>query len=167
MEFVDHTGHIFSLPEWNSYPTGYEYEIGDYVFWLESQSTKHKLSINNFYILPIRIILESENSEVEISIKESDHFRLLGSSYIQSLIEKNKNVFEEIDIDDDMFKTTLTSNDLVNISNVEIEGKENTCCMSTFYIIGFSQEEGSWMTNILIHEKTDTHNIYCPITVGK
>lgn len=166
MEFVDHTGHIFSLPEWNSYPTGYEYEIGDYVFWLESQSTKHKLSINNFYILPIRIILESENSEVEISIKESDHFRLLGSSYIQSLIEKNKNVFEEIDIDDNMFKTTLTSNDLVNISNVEIEGKENTCCMSTFYIIGFSQEEGSWMTNILIHEKTDTHNIYCPITVG-
>lgn len=166
MEFVDKTGHIFSLPEWNSYTTGYEYEIGDYVFWLESQTTKHKLSVSNIYILPIRMILKSENSNVEISIKDSDHFRLLSSSYIQTMIESNKNVFEELDIDDDMFKMKLTNDDLVSISGIEIEGSETACCMSTFYIVGFSQEEGSWMTNILIHESNDITDTYCPITVG-
>ena len=31
MEFVDNTGHIFSLPSYNEKPIGYEYEEYSYV----------------------------------------------------------------------------------------------------------------------------------------
>ena len=46
MEFIDHTGHIYSLKDWQNEPIGYEYEIGNYVDWFTSDTTSHKLSID-------------------------------------------------------------------------------------------------------------------------
>ena len=57
MEFVDNTGHIFSLPSYNEKPIGYEYEEYSYVFWIDSNNTS-KLSVNNFYSKPIYALYE-------------------------------------------------------------------------------------------------------------
>jgi hypothetical protein len=39
MDFIDKTGHIFSLDEYASYPEGYLYNENKYVFWMESNYT--------------------------------------------------------------------------------------------------------------------------------
>ena len=36
MQFIDHTGHIFSLPSYKSNPIGYEYDMNEYIFWVDS-----------------------------------------------------------------------------------------------------------------------------------
>lgn len=56
MEFIDHTGHIFTIDSTFSKPIGYEDRVGDYIFWLESPYSE-KLSIDNYYIKPIRLLL--------------------------------------------------------------------------------------------------------------
>ena len=63
MEFIDSTGHIFSLTSFNSYPTGYEYETFDYVFYLEDEYVR-RLSVNNFYIKPIRALLHKDSGNI-------------------------------------------------------------------------------------------------------
>lgn len=161
MEFIDHTGHVFSLEEWSSYPVGYEYEIGDYVFWIESSHSSHTLSTSNYYILPIRMIVDPKE-EVSVTIKDSDKFMLLGSSYIQSLIEKNESVFDVVDIDTSEFNTTLSASDLSIIDSIEVEGRAEKVSIATFYVISRSIEEGTWMTDVLIQNG----DAYCPITVG-
>ncbi len=164
MEFIDHTGHIFSQTDWTSYPVGYEYEIGNYVFWIESSLTSHTLSTDNYYILPIRFILSSNRVEnIKVSIKESDKFRLIGSSYIQKMIESSKGVFDTIDISQESFQTELKNEDLSIIDGVEIEGREGTVSIASFYVVSKSQEDGVWMTDIMIQEDED---VWCPITVG-
>ena len=52
MEFIDHTGHIFSLPDYSQFPVGYEYSENPYVFWL-SDNYSSQLSVDCFYIKPI------------------------------------------------------------------------------------------------------------------
>lgn len=160
MEFIDHTGHIFSLKDWASYPTGYEYVIGNYVFWLDSDVTSHKLSIGNYYILPIRFITKSDN--ISVTIKESSHFSLLSSSKVQKKIEQNKSLFDEIEIDESMFSDELTIEDLCIVDGISIEGRNDKVSIGTFYVVGLSNEEGTWMTDVLIQD----NDIWCPITVG-
>ena len=57
MEFIDHNGHIFSLPSYKTYPVGYEYDEQPYIFWLNDNK---KLSTSNYYIKPIRFILDED-----------------------------------------------------------------------------------------------------------
>lgn len=162
MEFIDNTGHIFSIKEWQSYPIGYEYEIGDYIFWIDSSVSSHKLSIGNYYIRPIRFVAASDRFEV--SLKESAHFRLLSANSIQEKMERNKGFFDEISISEDMFVSSLNSDDLCIIDGIKANNTENTYTIATFYIVGYSTEEGTWMTDVMISNKDE--EIYCPITVG-
>lgn len=161
MEFIDHTGHVFSLEDWSTYPVGYEYEIGDYVFWVDSTLSSHTLSTSNYYILPIRFLVDPTES-VEVKMKDSDKFMLLSSSYIQSLIEKNESVFDAVDIDTSNLNTALSDSDLSIIDSIEVEGMEKKVSVATFYVITRSIEEGTWMTDILIQNG----DVWCPITVG-
>ena len=62
MNFIDHTGHIFSLPSYSNFPAGYEYDEQPYIFWLNESN---KLSVNNYYIKPIRILLDENLNENE------------------------------------------------------------------------------------------------------
>lgn len=162
MEFIDHTGHIFSMKDWSSYPVGYEYNINDYVFWLDSNVSSHKLSIKNFYIQPIRFIASSIDANISIKLKESDKFALLSASKIQEKIENNESIFDEITIEDDLFSNELGQEDLCLIDNISIDGRKEKCTIGTFYIVGYSGDEGTWMTDVLINDD----DIYCPITVG-
>ena len=77
MEFIDNTGHIFSLTSFDSYPTGYEYETFDYVFYLEDEYVR-RLSVNNFYIKPIRALLHKDSGNLSsLSIKIDCGVRIL------------------------------------------------------------------------------------------
>lgn len=161
MEFIDHTGHIFSLPEYSSYPIGWEYNENDYIFWIESQSTQHKLSINNWYFLSIHFLIDDKVKDIKITLKDSDNFRLIGSSTISDKMKQNKNLFDEIELSERNFKTELSTKDIYIINNVKTD-TESTVSIGTFYIVGTSDEETTWITNLLIQ----VDDCYCPITAG-
>jgi hypothetical protein len=132
MEFIDSTGHIFSLDDYNSYPNGYEYNENQYIFWMENEYNS-KLSVNCFYIKPIRIIYDGKltnRDKIHISIKNSSNYSLLSSSKIQEIIESDSNFFNEnkyINLDENKHFTkdlynysslNETKNDLLLINNL-------------------------------------------------
>ena len=58
MEFIDHTGHIFSLQHFNNYPNGYNYDEQPYVFWLDDELNT-SLSVDCYYIKPIKMLISN------------------------------------------------------------------------------------------------------------
>lgn len=222
MEFIDHTGHIFSLPHYNNYPNGYQYDEQIYTFWMNDEYNNN-LSVGCYYIKPIKMLIDKktlnndELGDVTIQIESSNVFRLLSPLSVQNKIQNNsiENIFNDIEFNEGNFnngissdfKTILTSDDIVVVQNLkdkqyiykdksskksfkyvgdiftdpkgQIYGKldndeiiyltteETEYYLIPFYVIGFVKDEGSWMTNVLIHVKSkiDTE-IYCPIMVG-
>ena len=162
MEFIDHTGHIFSLTSYSSYPTGYEYKEFDYVFNVEDESAK-RLSIGNYYVRPIRVYLHDMPELINISL-DSSVFKLISSQKVQELLSESKELTFEIDEEDaDTITSRLIKDDLIFIeSDNEI--------ITYFYVICYSEEEAYWRTNILIHcqyaDEEGSYDEYCPISVG-
>ena len=115
MQFIDHTGHIFSLPSYKSNPIGYEYDMNEYIFWVDSEYGC-KLSIDNVYIKPIRILSDTPAKNISVHI-ESNVFKLLGSSKIHENMEKLDklgklhNYNDYIVLDDSDFLTSLSTQD--------------------------------------------------------
>ena len=155
MKFLDHTGHIFELPSYDIYPTGYEYETFDYTFNFEDDYNA-RLSINNYYIKPIRFIVEEGYNDIEI-ISDSNVFGLLSSKIIQEKIKESGLVFE---IDEDIFSNHLTTDDFIYIKEDDLEG------MVWFYGIVYTNEPVTWSSNIMIHVNYDDRDIYCPICLA-
>lgn len=160
MEFIDKTGHIFSLQSFDSYPTGYEYETFDYIFYLEDEYVK-RLSVNNFYIKPIRCLIDKNNGKLtSLSINiDSGVFKLIGSKTIQQ--QTAKGIFNiEFDENDSEFNTSLTLDDIYVI-------EDDSSTLITFYVIGMATSPATWTSNILIDTVYDNdEHEYCPITVG-
>lgn len=164
MEFINNTGHIFSLQSYDTYPTGYEYETFDYIFYIEDDYAK-SLSVNNFYIKPIRVLLDRDNGDIQsLSIKiDSSIFKLIGSNIIQDKI-KTGGFNIEFDENDESFKAELTKDDILILN-------DDAYNLVTFYVICMSPEPATWTSNILIDVtyntgKTNEKHEYCPITVG-
>lgn len=156
MNFIDNYGHIFSLPSHSIEPIGYEYEENPYIFWIDDKKD-NKLSINNYYVKVINLLLSKEDiTNIEITVK-SKVFYLLNSKQINNLLSKNKRLDEYIVLQEKDFSQSLHSEDLVYIP------VENDFYIVPLYIIGNSREEGSWYTNVLIN--IDNHE-YTYITVG-
>lgn len=168
MEFIDHTGHFFTQKSYNEYPTAYEFETLPYVFWLNAQYTKN-LSIDNYYMLPIRPLIEKERyGEIKsISIKsQSNIFKLVASQRIQNELNnqnksnEKKSLTIELSENSNDLKDELDKDDILLI-------KDDKFIMLPFYIIGNSQYEGTFTTTILIHISfEDNIELYCPITIG-
>ena len=171
MEFVDNTGHIFSLPSFNQKPIGYEYEENDYVFWLNDK-LEYRLSINNYYVKPIYFIYQSDHTEdldIKIYFNNSNVFKLLSPINIQEKISSLESLddFIEFNDDSDIIKSELTNDDLYVISTKETLGNtEYDFSLFPIYVIGLSEEEGSWLSNLMIYINDDGEETWCPITVG-
>ena len=151
MEFVDNTGHIFSLPSYSEKPIGYEYEEYSYVFWLDSDNTS-KLSVNNFYSKPIYALYELNKNfdirdleddynsvlDIEIYVNNSNVYKLISSRELQKSISKDNfkltdyvdlNMFESITNGNTIeynekysfLKEKLTNEDLYCIKTEEIK----------------------------------------------
>ena len=105
MNFIDHTGHIFSLESYSMQPIGYEYDENKYIFWFDTEYG-YKLSVNNYYFKPIRCLLpiSDETTEVQFSVESNSKvFKLFGSKQIQQLLETKNDYKENINIDEDDF----------------------------------------------------------------
>ena len=66
MQFIDHTGHIFSMPSYSMNPIGYEYEETNYIFWIDSEYSS-KLSVDTYYMKPIRVLVKYVEPEPVIT----------------------------------------------------------------------------------------------------
>ena len=171
MEFVDNTGHIFSLPSFNQKPIGYEYEENDYVFWLNDK-LEYRLSINNYYVKPIYFIYQNnhpEDLDIKIYFNNSNVFKLLSPISIQEKISSLESLddFIEFNDDSDIIKSELTNDDLYVISTKETLGNtEYDFSLFPIYVIGLSEEEGTWLSNLMIYINDDGEETWCPITIG-
>ena len=130
MEFIDRTGHIFSLPHYSSNPIGYEFDENPYVFWFDNMFGPN-LSVDCYYIKPIKLLLPIENereiSKLTISIDKSNHFRLIGSNTIHNKIQENKSFVEAIEIDDFGTKDSLSNKGDIkySLNKTDIDFVEN------------------------------------------
>lgn len=195
MEFIDNTGHIFSLKSYNEKPIGYEYNENPYIFWIDSNTSK--LSINNYYSRPIyalylldrnydidKELSNDETSPVQISIdiENSNVYKLISSKlfneYILSGQYTNLNDYidlGEVDTESSYLKSSLTNKDLFVIktnesinNNDKLNPAEFEYLLIPIYPIGCAKEEGIWITNIMIHIydiNTNKHE-WCPISIG-
>ena len=128
MEFIDNTGHIFSLPTYREEPIGYEFEENPYIFWVDSEQTS-RLSVGNFYARVINMLFEipervdSINDKYSFEISCDSHvFTLLNPTQIQNLIDETTSLFDTIDIVDsekDLRQQSLTNDDLYVIRTYE------------------------------------------------
>ena len=89
MQFIDNTGHIFYQQSYSELPIGYEYETNDYIFWIDDENyCGHKLSIDNYYIKPIRALVSNKVDKISIKI-DSKIFKLISSSSVQQKLSSN------------------------------------------------------------------------------
>ena len=159
MQFIDHTGHIFSLPSYKSNPIGYEYDMNEYIFWVDSEYGC-KLSIDNVYIKPIRILSDKTVKNISVHI-ESNVFKLLGSSKILENIEKLSNYNDYIVLSDSDFLTSLSTQDFDRPIEIDVT-EEHKGYIYTFYLVAYTSDIGTWNSTGLIQLDSD----YCPFTVG-
>lgn len=150
MNFVDHTGHIFEINDYTSYPIGFEYETTPYVFWFNGEY-QNNLSVKNYYVLPIRFIAENITS-IEITIDSSIY-----SFYKNLNIDNATGNNDILELDEINFVKTLSIDDINEIKINETQS------LFTFYIFAIAENEGTWLTNVLINIDNET---YCPITIG-
>lgn len=181
MNFLDRTGHIFALDSYDEYPIGYEYQETPYIFWFDTEHG-YKLSVNNYYFKPIRIVTRLFETipynNINIKIENSNKFFLIGSKIIEEkfmgINDINESIFlNESDIKNEL-NYSITINSLGdNIDFTEDENNDINGCIAvedngeyylitTFYAIVNSDEEGTWTTNIIINANEE----YCPITIG-
>lgn len=153
MKFIDNTGHIFEIKEYNINPIGYQYEISPYIFWIDSDYST-KLSINNWYVRPIRFLCASIN-DLNINL-ESDVFKLCNVNKL----------YDNCNINEYDFTNELKLTDVVITKNVITLNSQSTYNLITFYVFCKSENTGSVFTNIKIHIKDGESDIYCPITIG-
>lgn len=177
MEFIDRTGHIFSLQSYND-NIGWEYKDNDYIFWFDDVYTGGKLSINSYYIQQITPYINNinklgkNNSKIELDklkqIKiscKSDVFKLIPYNIINKSINNINNNSGAIDIDIIYGKTdNKTDNDVTtNLSEIIYNKDEfiidynNTDDINTindiifpFFVICTYNKPETVMTNILI-----------------
>lgn len=189
MNFLDHTGHIFSLQSYESFPSGYEYDEQPYIFWINDN---RKLSIKNYYIKPIRFVLNSDfpiNELLTLKVNiNSNYFKLLGSYHLNNFINQSKNIFDYLSISSEnkfwdgsnyetickeqkegyikfnLLKDELTEDDVVCITNLTENG--NTYSLITFYVVAYCESENVLLSNILISLESPYIKDYCPITIG-
>ena len=124
MNFIDHTGHIFSLESYEVEPIGYEYEENKYIFWFDSEYG-YKMSVNNYYFKPIRILvpITDDKTNVDVNIKSQDKslFKLMGSKQIQTLLAKNSDYKQNVIISESDFVYELNTEDVVIIHTIQEE----------------------------------------------
>lgn len=100
MNFIDRTGHIFSMQSYNEYPVGYEYEETPYIFWFDTEKGM-KLSVDNYYFKPIRIITrvkDGDDVNIKIYIEDSNKFYLIDSDVIEELLKDINTINDSISI---------------------------------------------------------------------
>ena len=119
MNFLDRTGHIFSLSSYDEYPIGYEYQENPYIFWFDTEKG-YKLSVDNYYFKPIRIVtrllnIDSEN-KINVKIENSDKFFIIGSKIIEEKLMNVSFINDPISLNETLIKNSKELNYCMNLS---------------------------------------------------
>lgn len=189
MEFLDNTGHIFTLASYSQKPIGHEYDENEYIFWV-NDPTENFLSINNYYMKPVYALIDLEkfgmvtqsnspkyyqkvnlDKELKITIEvNSNVYSLIGSTHVQEQVSASEHINDLVDLSDDSIKKQVLTNE--DLLFVKTEGSYNSnnvpFAIVPFYVLANSENEGVWLSNILIHVHgiEDEVDEYCSITVG-
>ena len=183
MDFLDNSGHIFSLPSYQEEPVGYEFEENKYIFWIDPINT-NTLSINNYYAKVINFVVYYDNDDsiafddlvnIEITLS-SNKFWFIKPDDIQNMINQKISINDFVHVSSDKLLSKLTNDDLIAVTlyddiNSFKTPRSNTAIIP-IYIVSTSEDEGSWISNILIHVSNKNDEIdsvdeeYCPISVG-
>lgn len=169
MNFIDHTGHTFTIKSYSFYPTGHEYVQPSYVFWLDGYVDGRKLSTANWYVKPIWITLNPNEYIDEIEIHSSkfwictyDKLRDLGLSNMSRLSDA-------VNIDEETIFSSFMHDNTYDMKDYTAHYSDNTIYVDQdtivfpLYVFGLSSEEGTFTTDIVLHSDADE---YCVITVG-
>ena len=176
MEFIDNTGHIFSLKSFDDNYINLDFKEQDYIFWLKDYS----VSVNNYYIKPIRFLIEYDLIEKSLDTfdleitNNSKFYKLIGPKYLQNKLENISNLSESITLDKNNFKDKLVLNDFYfdketfeleeNTENLIVYNNDSKFILFPFYVIGRSEIEGTFINNITIKYTYNTDKI---ITITK
>lgn len=153
MLFIDNTAHSFVIDEYQEFPFGYEYEMDSPEFWFKSDYS-NKLSVDNWYVKPIRFILEHSEQPTGINISiSSNKYKLY------------KGNFEFSDLTDTDLSDNIDMHNVQTVDSIYDESKTKLFDLYTFYIFVNSNEEGTWMSRCMINIEYSDRNIWCPITV--
>ena len=177
MNFIENTGHTFTLKSYNQNPIGYEYENMPYIFWMDSDKTK-RLSINNYYVRIINMMVpiqKEDLSGIGIEIEcASNIYKLISTQHIQDAINTNISIDKifcnkiTLSKNDDLVQR-LTDDDLIGVI---VTDNNTQYAIVPIYVAGCSSIEGMLSTNILIHvfNKDNTNKVcdesWTPVTVG-
>ena len=159
MEFIDNTGHIFSLPSYEDNPISLQYTENDYIFWM----TDSTVSIKNYYIKPVRFIIsyETVNSNIDnfnLDVyAESGFYQLISQKYLQTKLEQNNDISESVGLDKSQFVNHLTLEDFYFSKENELDSiivtsgnSDRKFYLFSFYVVGTSEIEGTFLNNIMI-----------------
>lgn len=178
MNFVENTGHTFTLKSYSQKPIGHEYENMPYIFWMDSDKTRH-LSIDNYYVRIINMLIpihdENDISNIGISVEcTSSIYRLISTKQIQDSLNSNSSIASifcrstQLDETSDL-RQALNDDDLIGVI---VSDNGTPSIVVPIYVIGCSSMTGVLSTNILIHVfNKDTEIDACdeswtPVTVA-
>lgn len=174
MEFIDNSGHKFILESYSKNPIGYEYDNMPYIFWMNTWHNE-KLSVNNYYFKEINFLVETDsasisdlNSILKINITiQSDIYRFIPNNILHEAFKNADNIKDiynkiEIDIDNANYQQ-LTQDDL---TCAVIQDENKTYALIPVYIIGMSDKQGVWTSDILIYVNNNGQEEWTPVTVG-
>lgn len=184
MDFVDNSGHVFTLESYYQKPIGYEYEVRPYVFWMNGNNGM-KMSVNNYYVKIINALIAVPDTNLDIAndftleiyIDNSQIFTLMKAEIIQDIIKDKLDIKDALKISkEDMIdkwhdSNMLSSKNEKDLIACKISSESTEYLLIPIYVIGNTSEEGTWTTNILIHYKfsdgTNTiEESWTPVTVG-
>lgn len=171
MEFIDKTGHIFSLDNYKD-SIGYELKDSKYIFWINNPIGIPDLSVGLYYLEQITPYI-SKNNLLNIFQTPNGAIDINSVNYIKVSVESER--FSLLKYDEIKTGTNLTI-DLNEISDLKsisyskdqfIIDETSSDLITPFFVLAKSSDEGTFTSNILIEVNfDDNRSIYNVITVG-
>lgn len=152
MEFIDNTGHIFSLSSSDT-NSGWEYNESEYVFWMPGDDGRKEISVSSYYIMQIVPYIGEGNTLGKngeaIPLSDIAAVRTACSSNIFKIFgyePNNDGKMPVIDMGDASMQAKET---YVTYRAAELL-KTATEIISPFFVVCRCDEAGAFMTNVLI-----------------
>lgn len=161
MNFIDHTGHTFTLDVFDTYPYGHDMLQHQYTFWVDGYVDGRKLSTDNWYCKPIWMLLDIDEEIKSIEIHSSIFYVC---TYNDLKLSTGKSITDSIDIKESTIKN-FWHDGTCSINNPEyilVGNKKMFVC----YFFGISSSEGTFTTDILIKTINQEKESYIPFAIS-
>lgn len=152
MEFIDSTGHIFSLRSSDT-NLGWEYNESEYVFWLNGADGGGEISASSYYIMQIVPYIGQGNTlgkdGTEIPLGDIAAIRATCCSSIFKIVGYDNNNYGKMPVFDMGGAEMQTKETFVMYGAAQML-KTSTDIICPFFVVCLSDEPGTFMTNVLI-----------------